>query len=361
MMPAVTRPPADTSDPSAEILAAFDLDPQSLRRATTGLINQTWYARRADATACVLQRVNPVFAPEIHEDIDVVTKHLDAKGLPTPRLLTSRAGELWVERERAVWRALSYVDGVSFEALQSTAQAAEAGRVLASFHEALADLDHVFRNARLGVHDTGKHLQALRTTLAGGAGHPQFPVIAALGAEVLDLAATIEPLPAMPDRIVHGDPKVSNIMFTHAGDRALCLIDLDTLARMPVAFELGDAFRSWCNPKTEDASSSTFSLPLFTAAIEGYASCMAGRLEPAEWQSIPAATFTIAVELAARFCADALHERYFRWDPGRYASASAHNQARTRGQLNLALTIRAQRAALDAAVARAFAGAVTRL
>jgi hypothetical protein len=123
---------------------------------------------------------------------------------------------------------------------------------------------------------------------------------------------------------------------------------------MPIAFELGDAFRSWCNPKTEDASSSTFSMPLFTAALEGYARRIAGRLEPPEWGSIPAATFAIAVELAARFCTDALLERYFRWDPERYESASAHNRARTRGQVNLALTIRAQRSQIGAAVAHAF-------
>ena len=42
-------------------------------------------------------------------------------------------------------------------------------------------------------------------------------------------------------------------MFAHDADRALCLIDLDTLAHMPVALELGDALRSWCNPATEDA------------------------------------------------------------------------------------------------------------
>lgn len=350
----MTRPSADTAEPAAEVLAAFEIDRPSLRRASTGLINQTWYACRADATACVLQRVNPVFPAEVHHDIDVVTQHLRAKGMETPLLIATRTGRLWVEHEGAVWRALSFVDGASFDSLQSTAQASEAGRLLAAFHDALADLDHEFRNARLGVHDTDKHLQALRTTLAGGTDHPHFAAIAALGAEVLDLAATIGPLPRAPDRIVHGDPKISNVMFTHAGDRALCLIDLDTLARMPIAFELGDAFRSWCNPKTEDASSSTFSMPLFAAAIEGYARRMAGRLEPAEWQSIPAATFTIAVELAARFCTDALNERYFRWDSHRYPSASAHNQARTRGQLNLARTIRTQRAALDATVARAF-------
>jgi hypothetical protein len=143
-------------------------------------------------------------------------------------------------------------------------------------------------------------------------------------------------------------------MFARNADRALCLIDLDTLSWMPVALELGDALRSWCNPATEDASNARFVPSFFEAAIEGYAEAADGFLEPVEWRSIPAGTLTITVELAARFCADALRERYFGWDRNRYPSASAHNQARTRGQLQVAETLRAELGRLETAAARAF-------
>ena len=89
--------------------------------------------------------------------------------------------------------------------------------------------------------------------------------------------------------------------------------------------------------------------PLFESAVAGYADAARGFLEPEEWGAIPEGTVTITVELAARFCADALRESYFRWDERRYASASAHNQARTRGQLQIAEepARRAARAARD--------------
>ena len=70
--------------------------------------------------------------------------------------------------------------------------------------------------------------------------------------------------------------------------------------------------RSWCNPVSEDAVTADFSQPLFEAAITGYAEVAAGFREPAEWSAIPAATLTITVELAARFCADSLREQYLR-------------------------------------------------
>ena len=63
---------------------------------------------------------------------------------------------------------------------------------------------------------------------------------------------------------------------------------------------------------------------------------------------------TITVELAARFCADALRESYFGWNRARYESASAHNQARVHGQLLLAAGIRAELAELEDKTAEAF-------
>ena len=136
-------------------------------------------------------------------------------------------------------------------------------------------------------------------------------------------------------------------MFAHDADRALCLIDLDTLAHMPVALELGDALRSWCNPATEDAASARFVRAFFEAAIDGYAEAAQGLLTPAEWSAIPRGALTITVELAARFCADALRESYFGWNRARYESSSAHNQARVHGQLSLADGIRAELAELE--------------
>jgi Ser/Thr protein kinase RdoA (MazF antagonist) len=353
MMPVVTDRLASDSTPAPAVLAAFAIDPTTLQKAATGLINQTWSARNAEGVPCVLQRVNSVFPAEIHHDIEAVTRHLHAKGLTTPVLIPTRSGTLWHEHDGAVWRAMTRIEGTSYEALRNVEQAREAGRILGVFHRALVDLAHRFRHARLGVHDTARHLATLRATLEEHRGHSAFANVSALGAEVLELAAEIDQPPYTPDRIVHGDPKISNVMFAHDGRHALCLIDLDTVARMPVALELGDAFRSWCNPKTEDTANATFDVTLFGAAIGGYAAGSEGLLEPAEWDAIPGAIFRITVELAARFCADALRERYFGWDKRRFASASEHNQARTRGQLDLARTVRSQLPAIEDLVTRA--------
>jgi Ser/Thr protein kinase RdoA (MazF antagonist) len=349
----MTRDPA--AAPAPLVLDAFDLAPAPLERATSGLINSTWYARSHAGVPRVLQRVHPIFPAEVNLDIDVVTRHLAAQGLATPLLVPSRAGALWVEHD-GVWRVLTRIDGISRDALGSTAEAGETGRVLAQFHRAVSDLDHTFKNARLGVHDTARHLQNLRSALLEQGTHRDIGAIRPLAERVLAAATQLPALPATRDRIVHGDPKISNVMFTPDGRTGLCLIDLDTLARMPVALELGDALRSWCNPATEDATNARFVRPLFEAAVSGYAAAARGFLAPEEWAAIPDGMLTITVELAARFCTDALRESYFRWDERRYASSSAHNQARTRGQLQIAEGLLAELPGLRDVTARAFAG-----
>jgi Ser/Thr protein kinase RdoA (MazF antagonist) len=340
--------------PPTAVLAAFNLEPRSLVRATSGLMNPTWYASSRRGAAVVLQRVNPIFSPEVNVDIAAVTEHLAGKGLLTPRLVPTRDGALWLEHE-GVWRVLTRIEGVCLDALERPAQARAAGCIVAEFHRAVSDLEHRFRNRRLGVHDTAKHLRTLRNALVEHRAHRHFDVIEPLAERVLEAAAALPPLTESRDRIVHGDPKISNLLFAREADRALCLIDLDTLAHMPVALELGDALRSWCNPATEDAASARFVRPLFEAAVEGYAEAAQGFLTPAEWSAIPRGALTITVELAARFCTDALHESYFGWNRARYESASAHNQARTHGQLLLAEGIRAELPSLEDFTERVFA------
>jgi Ser/Thr protein kinase RdoA (MazF antagonist) len=355
MIRAMSGPDRTDDAPPRPVLDAFGLDPASVEPVASGLINRSWYAACATGAAGVLQRVNPIFPAAVNADIDAVTRHLEARGYATPRIVPARDGALWVEHQRVIWRLLTRVEGYTRDAIESPQQALESGRVLGRFHVALSDFDAPFRNARLGVHDTRAHIAALRSTLAAHHSHRYRSEVSELAHQALALAATLPPLPGEPDRVVHGDPKISNIVFEHGSDRAICLIDLDTLTRMPIVLELGDAVRSWCNPAAEDSGATRFSLSLFEAAMTGYAAETPGLLRPAELDAIADAAFTIALELAIRFCADALNERYFAWDGTRYLSASEHNQARTRSQLALAAALRGERFAMQAVVAKAFA------
>jgi Ser/Thr protein kinase RdoA (MazF antagonist) len=335
-------------------LGHYPLDVAGIEPLGHGLINRTFQVRLRGGGCCVLQRVNPIFAPEVNDDIEAVTAQLAGNGLLTPRLVRTRSDALYVIVEGEVWRVLTYVDGTVFERLDSAARAREAGALLGRFHAALADLVHEFRSRRPGVHDIARHLSRLRETLDVRGGHPRFRDIEPLGRSILEAAATLPPLPALPSRIVHGDPKISNILFDRGTGAALCLVDLDTLAHLPAPLELGDALRSWCNRAGEDTRETEFDPTLFHGALQGYAGSARHLLTPAECDAIVPALLTICVELAARFCSDALNEDYFAWDDRRFTSHSEHSEVRAAGQIALWTAVRARQAELAEVAARAF-------
>ena len=333
-----------------KVLKAFGLGDGQLTRLESGLINASWRVDTPSGKSFVLQRVNPMFPATINSDIDAVTRHLRDKGMPTPLIVPTTEGAPALQAACKVWRVLTYLQGVSRDTLKNARQASEAGALLGRFHSAVRDLDHTFSNPRLGVHDTAAHLANLESALNAHGDHPQFDMVEPIAERILEMARRLPELPLARERIVHGDPKISNFIFDSDTDEAIGLVDLDTVASMPIVLELGDAFRSWCNPLGEDTTETTFSVPFFCAAIGGYARGAPDLLSADEWQALPDATLTIALELAARFAADALQESYFGWNKARFDNASRHNQIRAAGQLCLAEKIRVEWEVLQCAV-----------
>lgn len=322
--------------------------------ATSGLINQTVIVREG-ARRLVLQRVNPIFGPAVHHDIDAITAHLESRGLATPRLLRTNGGDLWTtDGEGRVWRALTFVEGRTVDTVQGPAMARSAGALVGRFHRAVSTLEHTFHFTRPGAHDTPAHLRRLEHAVAEHRGHANHGAVAPVAERILAMAARLPLLPAQPRRIIHGDLKISNLLF-RGGDEAFALVDLDTLAHLTIPVELGDAMRSWCNPAGEDAGSVSFNAATYAAAVAGYASTAADLLTPSERDALPAGAQTIALELSARFCADALNESYFGWNPHKFPSRSEHNRVRALAQVNLAADIERQRGSLEELTARAFA------
>ncbi|MFH2009649.1 MAG: phosphotransferase [bacterium] len=321
-----------------------------VERISVGLINLTLRVQRGDGAAFVLQRLHPIFGPELHLDIEAVTARLQEEGLPTPRLVRTAAGALWVEEE-GCWRLLTHLPGRTVERVAGPPMAREAGALLGRFHSAVAGLDHRFHFVRQ-AHGLPMHLARLREALAAHPGHRLYDEVSPLAEALFALAAPLPAFEALPQRITHGDPKLSNVLFLPPDDRAHALVDLDTLGRLDLPTELGDAFRSWCNPAGEDRGPPELDRVLFEAALEGYAAAAGGLLTPQERELLVSGLLVICVELATRFAADALHESYFGWDRSRFPGRGEHNLHRARVQHELARSVLTQRSAAEALVRR---------
>jgi len=322
------------------VVGAWGWTANQLAPLPGGLINAT-YVVREDRPIAVLQRLHPIFGADVNLDLEAVTAHLAARGMTTPRLVRTLDGRPCIDHG-GVWRATTFVDGESVATVPDPSWADAGGELVGRFHRAVADLHYDYRFTRGGVHDTAEHLARLR----GHADAGGVPEATELAREILAAAVALPELVAQPLRHVHGDLKISNLLFARDPVRGVALVDLDTLAKGTLAFELGDAMRSWCNPHGEDAGRITLDLAIFAAAIAGFRRIADSIVSEAERASVAVGLETVCVELAARFCVDVFEDRYFGWDASRFASRRAHNLVRARGQLALAHAVRAARGEL---------------
>lgn len=331
-------------DEAKQALSYYDgMMSADVRPLDGGLINHTFLVTLPNSTRYILQRVHPVFGPDVHFDIDAVTRHLQMKQMTTPLLLKTKQDRLWVsELGERPWRVMTFVAGDTFNQVAGSKMAFEAGALVARFHSALADFTYEFKFTRKGAHDTAAHFAKLQGALASHAHVPMYAEIAACGRAILQDAVLALDFSTLKTRVAHGDLKISNLLFAPDG-RGVALVDLDTCAKLPLAVELGDALRSWCNAAAEDTTQTAFDLSVFGAAMQGYRS-VAKELAADELATVVPGLMTICLELAARFCADALLDEYFGWNPAKFASRREHNLVRAKGQLQLFKSVLAQRA-----------------
>jgi len=326
------------------------------KRIDVGLINTTWKVELDGEPIAVLQRLNTsIFRPQVHHDLHAISQHVLARGLASPELRPTRSGALWHDAPDGVWRVLSWVGDRTIEKVESLADAESAGELVGRFHKATADFRGDFQSIRGAFHDTEAHLRALEDAVQRFSEHRHHDEMRELLDTATAMYASLPSAGELPKQVVHGDLKLSNIRFD--GPDAVALIDLDTLAYGTLDAELGDALRSWCNPRREDQPP-TVDMDVFRAAMRGYHRSVPD-LSAAARTGVVAGFERIPLELSVRFATDVLAECYFGWDASRYPSRSDHNLARARSQLALAQLVSQHRQELADAMGEIWASAAT--
>jgi Ser/Thr protein kinase RdoA (MazF antagonist) len=273
-------------------------------------------------------------------------------------VIPTRDGESFFQNgDSEVWRTFVFVEGVeTYEAVQSPAQAFQAGRAFGDFQRLLVDLP----GERLvetipDFHHTRKRFAALQQAIQkdhyNRATEAKAEIEFALKHEpVVDVILDAMAKRRIPERITHNDTKFNNVMLDVLTGEAMCIVDLDTVMPGCALYDFGDMVRTTTSPTLEDEPDLTkvkMQMPMFKNLAKGYLSTAGQFLTKNEKAHIAFSGKLITFEIGIRFLTDFLSgDNYFRIHrPG-------HNLDRCRTQFKLVDSIERQEEAMQRFVDR---------
>jgi hypothetical protein len=323
----------------------------------------------AGASRFILQRLNTeVFRqPElVMGNLGTVTEHVgrrlkrqplkNGRRFELPRVLLTPDGCDHVhDAAGSYWRALSFIDRAkTFDIIKDGDHAREVGYALGLFHHLLADLPaHLLADTLPGFHLTPGYLRHYDEVLAARGAPPSTEIAYCLRfiEERRALAPVLEEAKQqgkLIERVIHGDPKVNNVMLDLDTGQAVGLVDLDTVKPGLVHYDIGDCLRSGCNPlgeETEAWEEVRFEPDLARAILAGYLPWARNFLTGSDYAYLYDGIRVLAFELGLRFFTDYLAGNvYFK------ARHRDHNLARALVQFKLTASIEAQAGAIRAII-----------
>ena len=334
-----------------------------------GNINDTFLISRKteEKPFFILQRINTkVFVkPElVMRNMRAVTEHVrmlrssaaisEDRRWEMPQVLLTKDGrDHCLEPDGSFWRAMSFIENArSVDTVKDMAQAKEVGYGLGMFHALLKDLSpDKLADTLKGFHETPGYLARYDRVRAGrslGKSSDikyckQFVSSRRDWSHVLENAKASGKLHL---RIIHGDPKVNNIMMDEDTNEAVSIIDLDTVKPGLVHYDIGDCFRSACNLRGEESSTwekTHFDTDMCRAIFNGYVSVAGKFLTESDHDHLYDATRLISFELGLRYFTDYLEGNvYFK------ADSPEHNLNRALIQFKLTESIERQKKAICA-------------
>ena len=326
--------------PSADVLAAFGLDPAATPvPLDAGHIHGTWRIAATAATGpAIVQRVNDTVFRAPHEMMTNLARlepRLVAAAVPTIRWTRTADGSLLHRDERgALWRSYPYVAGEVHRLATSFAEVLGISRAFGAFADALADEQpRDWIETIPSFHDFAAREREWRFAVLRDEANRFVRTQPEIerASRVLERVHELEEIDAwrqLPPRVVHNDAKASNVV--RGPDGTFTIIDLDTTMAGPLLTDVGELVRTMCRTASEDDDTAAGSLQTerFGLVVRGWLAGYTRPLHSLEETALPIAGIVLTVENALRFLSDYLDgDTYFHVD------SPEQNRARFRAQI----------------------------
>lgn len=325
-----------------------------------GHINDTFgatYNQAGRLVRYVHQRINQtVFRDPVSlmDNVRRVTEHLrrrlaaqgaaDLSRRALTLVPTREGGHYYLDPEGNYWRTYLYLEKVrTFEAVETTEQAFEAGKAFGRFQTLLIDLPGPRLSETIPhFHDTARRFEALERAIEADACNraqsARAEIEFALGQRPM-VSVLLEALRRgeLTERITHNDTKFNNVMLDDETREGICVVDLDTVMPGLVHYDFGDMVRTTTSPTKEDERDLArveMQMPMFEALARGYLSAAGDFLTLAERRHLAFSGRVITFTIGIRFLTDYLcGDTYFK------VRRLGHNLERCRSQFKLVESI----------------------
>lgn len=265
-------------------------------------------------------------------NLEIVTRELrddlstrgNVSGETTLSLIRTVSGATYLKDEQGeFWRTFEFIeDAVSYDVCPNPRIAFEAAAILGRFQRALSDVAPSSLKDTIPYFHHGARRYVAFDKAVGSDSHGRAKEAAreiefALSRRDLggSLISALED-GSLPTRVSHNDMKLNNVLFDASGERAICLLDLDTCMAGTPLFDFGDLVRNTAVPCAEDEqdfSKVVVDMELYRAICEGYLAEIGSYLTEEERRLLPVSPRVLALILGVRFLTDYLEgDHYFR-------------------------------------------------
>ena len=343
-----------------DILSQFNIDGtlESEVPKTNGNINKTFivtYNENGLRKKYLLQKINTNVFVEPHKlmkNINLVTKFIakklavsgDTFHQPLNVILTKDGKYLYTVKnmagEKQYYRMYNYIENsISYDNVNDPKIVENAGKAFGNFQKMLADYatDEIEETIP-DFHNTlvryKKFINDVKMDASGRADDVSKEILFVLKRED-DCSVIVDSIRKgqIPERIIHNDTKVNNVMFDKDTGKFLTVIDLDTVMPGYVGYDYGDGIRSaaaFVKEDDPDFSKVGLNMELFKAYTDGYLSEVSPYLLQSEVNLLGESIKVITLELGMRFLNDYINgDTYFKTD------YPEHNLVRARNQFKL--------------------------
>jgi thiamine kinase-like enzyme len=266
-----------------QILKNFEIEPQKYHYEplTNGMINDTFLVSIDDEPLYILQKINTAVFTEVGSlihNIDLVLPNLASSDYEKVILEKTKSGTSFYKDDNDdIWRLMTYVKNSRvYNTTTDPEVAFEAGRIIGLFHKLLAAFDpSPLQETLVDFHNIAfryrQFSEAKPKAKPENIEKAKAPI--AFVKKYIPMLLELQKV-KLPVRACHNDTKLNNILFSKQ-NKALCLIDLDTIMPGYFIYDFGDAIRTIANKAPEDEINLeliNFDQKIFESFIKGIAS-----------------------------------------------------------------------------------------